>query len=100
MVNNADKERWIEEVLNSTRGMSRAQPGDDLLEKIHSKINNYREAKTIPFPVKQWVAAAILLVLLNAGSVVWFTANSKKAINTDNVNPLASEMQLESTYNY
>ena len=50
MRNNTDKENWIDGVLNSTQGISRAQPGNDLFDKINSKLNNYQEVKIIYLP--------------------------------------------------
>jgi len=100
MENSANKNRWIEEVLNSTKGMSRAQPPADIMEKINLKIRNHSVGNTIAFPVKQWIAAAILLVLVNAGSVIYFAAENSKAKHENISNPFATEIQSASTYNY
>jgi hypothetical protein len=100
MINNTNKEQWIDEVLRSTEGMQRVQHPGDLLEQINLKLSKSRAVKATPFPLKQWVAAAVLLILLNAGSVVYFAVNSRNEKNIVNANPLAAEMQTGSTYNY
>jgi hypothetical protein len=100
MANNMHKQEWIETILNSTKGMSRATPPADLYEKITSGINDTKTVRIIPIPVKQWAAAATLLLALNVGSVLYFTSHSKSVTNTANSSGLAAEMQLEIIYNY
>ncbi len=99
MEHNTNKERWIDEVMNSTQGMSRAQPGAGLYEQITAKLTRPQTATT-SFPVKRWAAAAILLLTLNVGSVIYFNNREKKATNISTSNPLASEIQTETIYNY
>ena len=99
MEHNANKEKWIDEVMSSTRDMQRALPGADLYEQITAKLAR-PQAVANPFPVKQWAAAAILLLALNVGSVVYFASHDKKVATTPSENPIASEIQLETTYNY
>jgi hypothetical protein len=98
MVHNTDKENWINEVLGSTQGMKRAAPGADLFEKITARLANPSSVRATPLPIKQWAAAAILLLALNIGSVVYFT--SQKKTTDSSKNPFAAAMQEESTYNY
>ena len=100
MANNMHKEEWIDAVMKSTHGMSRAQPPTDLFEKITSKLNGRETVKIISMPVKQWAAAAILLLALNIGSVVYFTSQNNKSRVSNTTNSLAAELQLGSTYNY
>ena len=100
MVNNMHKEEWIDSVMNSTKGMARAQPPTALFENITSKLNSREPDKTISLPIKQWAAAAIVLLALNIGSVVYSASQNKKIKVTNITNPLAAEMQLMSTYNY
>ncbi len=100
MKHNTNKEKWIDEVLGSTHGISRAQPGTGLYEQVQARLRNPRQINSTPFPVKQWVAAAILLLALNVGSVVYLTGTNKKASITSTENPLAVEMQSLTSYNY
>jgi len=100
MINNANKDNWINDVMDSTDGMSGAVPGADLFQKITSNLANPSMVKTRPLPVKQWAAAAIILLALNVSSVVYFSNQRTKGAEPGNTNPIAAAMQAESTYNY
>ena|SRR5579872_1450764 len=99
MENNTNKEKWIDEVLNSAQGIKRAQPGADLYEKITDKLSR-SQSVAVSFPVKQWAAAAILLLALNVGSVIYFDRQENSAASVTTGNPIASEIQTVTTYNY
>jgi hypothetical protein len=63
------KEQWIDEVLDSTAGMHRAEPGAGLLDGVYRKL---QIPKVIPFvPVqKVWLAAASIILLLSVNIFV------------------------------
>ena len=100
MEQNNKKEQWIAEVLNSTEGMNKAQPGVDLFEKVMRNLDKPQSGRTVRLPVKQWAAAAVLLIALNVGSVIYFTQRNAGSERTDTANPLAPEILPGSTYNY
>jgi len=100
MENNSNKEQWVRDVMNSTSGMQKASPGEGLLANVMAQLDNAPTTRIIRFPVKQWAAAAILLLALNVGSVIYFTNRSSNQEKTNTGNPLAAEMQLNATYNY
>lgn len=95
-----DKNGWVNEVMSSIQGIQPAQPPVGLYEKTIARINNPAKVKIITLPVKQWAAAAILLLALNVGSAIYAIEQDKKHTFTNTSSPLASEIQLESTYNY
>jgi hypothetical protein len=95
-----NKQQWIEEVLASTEGMSRAEPSIDFYEQVKNKLGRPSTGKVIQLPLKQLAAAAIILLALNIGSIVHFIGHNTKSGNNISGNPLLSEMQVESTYNY
>lgn len=99
MDTHTNKEKWIDEVMGSTYGINRAQPGADLQERINERISAPFTRTTAAIPVTRWVAAAILLLALNIGSAVYFSKQHSDHTSTTN-NPFAAEMQAESTYNY
>jgi len=100
-INIDEKEKWINEVMNSTADMQTALPPIGLYEKITLKLKEPGKARTIALPVTQWAAAAILLLTINIGSVIYSMEHNKKALRTATTSsPIAIEMQLESTYNY
>jgi len=98
MEHNTRKERWIGAVLASTEGMKRAQPQDGLYDNLLSKLNG-SQTNVVSFPVRQWVAAAILLLALNIGAVIYFTNRETSTEIEANNNPLAMQLP-SSTYNY
>ena len=100
MEQNNKKEQWITEVLNSAEGMAKARPAADLYEKVMRDLDNPQSPKIIRLPVKQWAAAAILLIALNVGSVIYFSQHNTGSERTNTANPLAAELQPGSTYNY
>lgn len=93
-----NKEKWINEVLDSTRGMQRATPPPGLYDKIAVRLHN--TGKDVIRPAKLWVAAAIVLLALNVGSIVYALTQNKKTETTVASNTLFPEIQTGTTYNY
>ncbi len=95
-----NKNEWIDQVINSTKGIQPAQPPTDAFERILIKINNPAKPRTVTFPVNKWAAAAILLLALNISSAVYAIEQNRKKTFANKTSPIAAEIQLESTYNY
>jgi negative regulator of sigma E activity len=95
MENNNSKDQWIDEALNSTNGMRKAQPGNGLYDKVIGNLSRPAVRKQ----VTRWAAAAILLLALNIGSVL-YNKNRNSSTPQSSENPIAAEMQAETTYNY
>lgn len=72
-----EKETWINEVLESTQGITTVVPNARLFSKIQSKI---KVENTIPMPWV-WTAAAsmVILVALNIALVSLNTKKEKSA---------------------
>ena len=100
MKNNINKEEWIDQVLESTRDMTEAKLPHDLYEQITNKLSAPTKPKTVPNTAKQWIAAAIILLAINAGSAIYYVRESKKTAAVVSSNPIALEIKTESTYNY
>ena len=82
-----ERDNWIEKVINSTNGMTAVAPNDDVLTKIHQKIQ--QQEKVSPKTV-WWVAASIVvLVTIN----VALLSNSSKTKDT------TATVYLENTLN-
>jgi hypothetical protein len=94
------KEQWIDEVIGSTEGIQRAKPAGDFFEKVTQGLSRPAKSNVYGFPVKQWAAAAILLLALNVGSVVYFTSQKRKAAMQSVNNPFTIDMPTVTTYNY
>ena len=72
-----EQENWINEILDSTNGMSSAVPNTQLFSKIQDRI---QMQKTVN-PQWVWLAAAsiILLVALNVKFIFSKTSNEERA---------------------
>lgn len=62
------RHKWIEDVLNSTEGMSRAQPSGKLFASIEQQLNNAREVAR-KVPMRTVLAAAASVVVLVVANV-------------------------------
>ena len=100
MENNINKEEWIDQVLESTRGMAKARLPHDLFEQITNKLSAPTKPKTVSIPARQWIAAAIILLAVNASSAIYYIRETKKTAAVVSSNPIALEIKTESTYNY
>jgi len=103
MENNKQKELWIDEVLRSTEGMSRAQPKGDVYDQIIPRLNSGGIKQSISTSSMKWAAAAVLLIGINAGTVLYNNRHQAGVTATNmrvSSNPIASAIQEESTYNY
>jgi hypothetical protein len=98
MEHNTDKEKWINEVLDSTRGIRRAQPGNDLFDRVTTRLS--RSGTAVRLPLVRWAAAAIFLVVLNVGSVIYDTHQGSHSAPLTGESAIATEMQSVTTYNY
>jgi hypothetical protein len=68
-----EKENWIEEVLNSTNGMTPVAPDAKLFSKIQSRI---KKVETVS-PQWLWLAAASLALLLTLNIKIVYGSKSK-----------------------
>ena len=82
-----EKDNWIENVLNSTSGLTQVVPSDDLLTKIQQKIKqqNTVSSKTV------WLVAASIAVLVMINITVLKAKNKQ--------NTKTTTTYLESTLN-
>lgn len=74
------QEEWIQQVMNSTTGILKVNPSDDLYAKIKDKLN-------VPIrvsPYKVWLVAASLVILLGLNISVLYSKskNTQKTENT------------------
>lgn len=81
-----EKEKWIQQVLNSTNGMTAVTPNDDVLIKIKQKINQQPTVQTGIV----WLVVASVTILVTANFIL---INQYK----QNINP--KEIYIESIVN-
>ncbi len=101
MENNGAKDAWIESVMNSTEGIQHAHPSTHLYDKINKKLNK-KDAKIVKLPLVKWAAAALLLLMINIGTIFYYTTRNKSmnVAEQNQSNPFAAELQMNNTYNY
>ena len=90
-----EKETWINEVMNSTKGLAALEANPFLFEKALSKIEaNKKEFSAIKILAKNWAWAAVLVVVVN---LVSFThiLKQKPNINELGYAALSKEMGLQ-----
>ncbi len=100
MNNNTNKEKWIDDVLGSTKGALRAQPANGLTDRVFNRLSEKRPEPVVIINVKRWAAAAVLLIALNVGSVIYFSGKTSGQATGNGSSPLSMELQTISTYNY
>ena len=75
-----EKENWIEAIINSTDGMSKAAPNEMLMFKIERRINSQKIIS------KNWlIGTAAALVILFTINFESFFSNSKKSNDAEMV---------------
>ena len=96
-----EKENWINEVMQSTKGMKPLEANPFLFEKIAFKTeeNKKSEAQERSF-VKSWVVTASLIVLLNIISFTHILKDKPSHEKEMGYQALSKEMGLMQTNNY
>jgi hypothetical protein len=89
-----DKNRWIDEVMNSLEGAQRAEAPPMLFEKIVSRINKAR-VEVLPSKVV-WLAAASILIIISA-NVLLLRASSQSPSQKDPYQLIVNDYQLNTT---
>ena len=96
-----NKEKWVNNAMDSASGISRATPPQDLILKINARLNKTDSVSTtIRFPFKKWAAAAVLLIAMNAASAVYFAGHSSKQKGGKEIYSIVGEVQVETLYTY
>lgn len=92
------KEKWINEVLESTKGLTKAQPSPFLFEKIAQAIETAKQQAPVLKPGLKWAFAisVIILVTVNLFSVIKNSSSEKNKT----VVGVHSEYDHSTIYNY
>jgi len=96
-----ESENWINETLESTKGMQRAEPNPFLFEKIAGRIQN-EKVKPVKVPVARWAfaASAAVLICINIISISVSSQAKDSASEKDQISELANELGYKTNYNY
>ncbi len=91
-----EKENWINEVFESTKGIQKAEPSPFLFEQITSRIQKGREVvQTNPF--LKWGLASLVLVILSLNVI---SIASNKTAEVSQETSTDSYFNNATTYNY
>lgn len=77
------KEDFIENILNSTNGITKVNPNEDLLSKIQAKLEDQKPAEGY----SKWLVAASILILVSLNVGILFS-NAKKEKSSNNLSEL------------
>lgn len=98
-----EQSKWINEVLESTKGMQKAEPGPFLFEKVTSRINKAKTSTGQTSPVIKWAFAvsAVVIISLNTMVIADYGSNETTS-NSDSelVSDLSTQLGYNSNYNY
>jgi hypothetical protein len=96
-----EKENWINEVMQSTKGMKPVEANPFLFEKISSRIelNKRDEVKAKSF-LKGWALAASVIVAVNLISFTYMLKDKPSHQKEIGYQALSKEMGLTQTSNY
>ena len=79
-----EKDKWIENVLNSTDGITKVSPNDQLFSKIQSRINDQKPVETYV----KWLVAASIVVLLSLNTTYLIQKSNTTNQNNNNISSL------------
>lgn len=67
-----EQENFIHDILNSTNGITKVIPNDELLSKIEQRINE----KSVVSMRTLWLVAASIVILIGVNIIVLTTKNT------------------------
>ncbi|MQP24231.1 hypothetical protein GFJ94_04030 [Flavobacterium sp. LMO8] len=79
-----EKDKWIENVLNSTDGITKVSPNDQLFSKIQSRINDQKPVETYV----KWLVAASVVVLISLNTTYLIQKSNTSKQNNNNISSL------------
>ncbi|HTA62863.1 MAG TPA: hypothetical protein VK835_10425 [Bacteroidia bacterium] len=96
-----EKENWINEVMQSTKGMKPVDANPFLFEKIVHKIElNRRDEVQAKSFSKGWALAASLIIVVNLISFTYMLKDKPSHQKEIGYQALSKEMGLAQTSNY
>jgi hypothetical protein len=96
-----EKENWINEVMQSTKGMKPMEANPFLFEKITHKIElNRRDEVQAKLFLKGWAVAASIVIVVNVISFTHILKDKPSQQKEIGYQALSKEMGLTQTSNY
>jgi hypothetical protein len=96
-----ERENWINEILESTKGMQKAQPNPFLFEKIAARIEK-EKVKPVKVPFIRWAFAVgtAAAIVINVLCISLASKNNSDQPQAAAVTELVNEMGYKTNYNY
>ena len=97
-----EQNNWINEVLESTTGLQKAEPSPFLFEKVSQRIAQGKTRATASNSIK-WGFAMATVVVVTLNVIVmsnYIGNNSSTSNNSELVSTLSSELGYNTNYNY
>ena len=98
-----DQNNWINEVLESTKGMQKAEASPFLFEKISNRIQTGKTSAPVKTNGIKWAFAsfAAVILIVNVLAISNYSGSEKNnSDKTELVSALGSELGYNSNYNY
>lgn len=95
------KENWINEVFESTKGMQKAEPSPFLFEQITARINKGGHASVTVDPFLKWGLTSFVAIILSLNVISILNSNKEVASQeTTTVTSTDSYFNNNTTYTY
>lgn len=98
---NTEREKWIDEVLGSTKGKTPASATPFLYEKVMFRVQKGNKTENVADRdfVYKWAAVIVLLIGINGVAIV-NALSHKHHSGMTHEQSIFSEMESSATYNY
>jgi hypothetical protein len=95
-----EKENWINEVLESTRGMQKAEPSPFLFDQITARINKGRYGSVSVDPFLKWGLTTFVLIILSLN--IFSIVKINKELVSNQTNQVVTDPYFNNAviYNY
>jgi hypothetical protein len=96
-----EQENRINEILESAKGMQKAEPSPFLFEKIAARIEK-EKVKPVKISFTRWAFAVgtAAVIVINVLCISLASKNSSRQIQTSAVSEIANEMGYRTNYYY
>jgi hypothetical protein len=95
-----EKENWINEVFESTKGMQKAEPSPFLFEQISTRINKGEYSGVEVSPFLKWGLTSLVLVILSLNVISIANNKAREVSSQENNNSADSYFNNATIYNY
>jgi hypothetical protein len=100
-----EKEQWINEILESSRGLTKADPGPFFFEKTIARIEKEKNnhAQNASSPLFRWAIGLTAMILIAANTITiknYIGQDDGQQSSSSQNNSMNSEFDNSTIYNY